>query len=332
LGHEERCVLGDAPTISVLIPTYRPDAGLLRQTLLSVLQQDPGPEVMEIEIVDDASPDNRPDEIVRQIGAERVGVYRQPRNLGLAGNWNSCIERARGEWIHILHQDDCVYPGFYSALRAGLTHRNVAIAFCRHAFVDSTGDVIGHSDRERESAGVVEGFLKRIASGQRIQFSSALLRRSACLESGGFDRSLVFALDWEMWARLASRYAVWFEPRVLACFRIHDKSTGWDLARSGRAVRDNLRAIALINTYVPADSRREVREASLGSVASYTFGTAARLIDRGEMREGIRCGLQGFAISPTRHHLIALLRLGRRALARVVSHGRAERTSLRYKS
>ena len=32
----------------------------------------------------------------------------------------SAIERARGEWVHLLNDDDLVLPGFYAKLRAGL--------------------------------------------------------------------------------------------------------------------------------------------------------------------------------------------------------------------
>jgi glycosyltransferase involved in cell wall biosynthesis len=321
-------VTTEGPRISVVIPTYRPDPLLLRQALLSVLEQDLGAEHMDIEVVDDASPDNRPDQVVREVGAGRVGLYRHPSNLGLARNWNACIDRARGPWVHILHQDDRIEPGFYDALRAALDRPDVVIAYCRHAYIDSEGKVIGLSYLERETPGVVDDFLRRIASEQRFQFASALLRRVACLEAGGFNASLVFALDWEMWARLASRGKVWFEPRLLACFRIHDKSTGWGMAMNGVAVRDHLRAIALINSYVPAESRQELWRASLQGVAHWAFHTATRLVEHGAVREGLGLGLECFWRLRTGPRFIAkrrLLRLFGRALSEIANerlHGR----------
>ena len=39
-----------------MMPAYRPDERYLRQALESVLQQAPGPEQMQIEVVDDCSP------------------------------------------------------------------------------------------------------------------------------------------------------------------------------------------------------------------------------------------------------------------------------------
>jgi GT2 family glycosyltransferase len=293
---------------------------LLRQALQSVLQQDLGAELMDIEVVDDASPDNRPDELVREVGAGRVGLIRHQRNLGLARNWNACIERAQGRWVHILHQDDRIEPGFYEALHSGLDQPNVSIAYCRHTYIDSDGKVIGISYVERETPGIVDDFLRRIASGQRIQFASALVRRAACLEAGGFDTSLVYALDWEMWARLASRGKVWFEPRILASFRIHDKSTGWSLAKKGVAVRDHLRAVALINSYLPAESRSELRRASLQGVAQWAFQESTRLVKRGDIRQGLWLGVECFWGLRTGPRFIAkrrLLRLIGRALSEI---------------
>ena len=37
--------------------------------------------------------------------------HAEPQNRGLANTWNRRIERARGHWVHILHQDDIVLLG-----------------------------------------------------------------------------------------------------------------------------------------------------------------------------------------------------------------------------
>ena len=57
------------PFWSVMIPTYNPQPDYLEETLRGILQQDPGPEQMQIEVVDDCSPDDTASEVVRRIGA-----------------------------------------------------------------------------------------------------------------------------------------------------------------------------------------------------------------------------------------------------------------------
>jgi len=93
------------PLWSVMIPTYN-CAQFLRETLASVLMQDLGPEVMQIEVVDDYSTQGDVEAIVQEMGQGRVGFYRQPENRGHVWNFQTCLERSQGRLIHLLHGDD----------------------------------------------------------------------------------------------------------------------------------------------------------------------------------------------------------------------------------
>ena len=66
------------PLWSVMIPTFH-CARFLRQTLESVLSQDPGPDVMQIEVIDDCSTQDDPESVVRAIAGERVHFFQQPK-------------------------------------------------------------------------------------------------------------------------------------------------------------------------------------------------------------------------------------------------------------
>src|SRR5262249_50406733 len=107
----------DRPTWSVMIPSYN-CARFLGEALKSVLVQDPGSAKMQIEVVDDCSSDD-PQRVVSEIGGNRVGFFRQSRNVGHIANFRTCITRARGEIVHLLHGDDVVRPGFYERLEHG---------------------------------------------------------------------------------------------------------------------------------------------------------------------------------------------------------------------
>src|SRR5712692_12027908 len=72
------------PFWSVMIPTYNPRADYLEETLRSVLQQDPGPEEMQIEVIDDHSSDDLAAQTVRRVGGGRVSFHAEPQNRGLA--------------------------------------------------------------------------------------------------------------------------------------------------------------------------------------------------------------------------------------------------------
>src|SRR5713101_8359248 len=125
------------PVWSVMIPTYNPRPDYLEETLHSVLQQDSGREQMQIEVVDDCSPGMDVAALVKAIAGERVQFSRTAKNLGLAGCWNTCIERSRGQWVHILHQDDWVLPGFYARFEALIkTVQGINAAFARYLHAD----------------------------------------------------------------------------------------------------------------------------------------------------------------------------------------------------
>ena len=61
---------GARPYWSVMIPTYNPRADYLEETLRSVLQQDPGPEQMQIEVIDDGSTVDVAAQTVGRVGGD----------------------------------------------------------------------------------------------------------------------------------------------------------------------------------------------------------------------------------------------------------------------
>lgn len=244
------------PRVSVMIPTYEPGAFLV-EALRGILAQDPGQALMQIAIVDDASPTVDVAALVATVAPEgRIELHRNPRNLGLAGNWNRGIELARGEFVHLLHQDDLILPGFYEELLRGFAaDPEVGMAFSRHAFVDETGRWTRRSHRERWRRGTLAGWLARISQRQRIQCPAAVVRRTVYESAGGFRSDLTYALDWEMWVRIAARHAVWYEPRILACYRRHRGSETSRLTSSGKIGSDLLSAIRVFASHLPEQSR-----------------------------------------------------------------------------
>jgi glycosyltransferase involved in cell wall biosynthesis len=212
------------PFWSVMIPTYNPRVNYLEETLRSVLQQDPGPEEMQIEVIDDGSADNTASKVIRRIGSGRVTFHAEAQNRGLANTWNRCIERARGNWVHILHQDDIVLPGFYDRIRKGAEESDAGAIFCRYAMVNSKGRCMDISELHRESAGLLDDWHARITVHQLIQCPAIAVRRLVYEQLGGFLPHLNYVPDWEMWQRISSQFSFWFEPSILACYRVHSHS------------------------------------------------------------------------------------------------------------
>ena len=248
-----------------MIPSYNAPDDYLEQTLRSVLAQDPGPGEMQIEVVDDCSPNGPPMDLVNRLAGGRVSLHREPRNLGLAGIWNRCVERARGHWVHILHQDDLVLPGFYAKLRAGADSPAApGLLFCRYAYLDADGHWLGLSPIEARTAGALNQALERLARQTVIQTPSVVVRRSIYESLGGFRSDLVYTLDWEMWCRVAAKYPVWFEPGILAGYRLHQANATRRLVLEGKDIEDSRKCIGIISNYLPdAATEAQVRRHAL---------------------------------------------------------------------
>jgi hypothetical protein len=238
-----------------MIPSFN-CAGYLAETLESVLSQDPGEAVMQIEVVDDHSTADDPESVVDEYGG-RVGFYRQPRNVGHVRNFNTCLERARGHLVHLLHGDDAVRPGFYATMeRPFIAYSEIGAACCRHVYVDSDGTEASISRLHRGESGTLEDAAFRIVAGLAIQPPAMVVRRETYDRVGGFDTRLsVAGEDIEMWVRIASRFPIWYETEPLALYHRRPSSLVGGSMRSGAAIRDARVALELAAANL-ADDRK----------------------------------------------------------------------------
>jgi len=235
---------GTRPIWSVMVPTFN-CARYLRQTLESVLAQDPGPAQMQIEVVDDCSTQDDPEAVVREIGGARVTFYRKSRNEGAIANFNTCIERSRGHLVHILHGDDYVLPGFYAKLsQAAQEYPNVGAFFTRCQVVDESGTFdfltkrLQFLEQSNRNAGELFDHNDLVTPG-------AVVRRAFYERSGGFLLPLVHCADWEMWVRAIQDGGGLFIDEPLAVYRFFPGNDTNRLRRSGETFRDNLRLAAI---------------------------------------------------------------------------------------
>lgn len=262
------------PRWSVMIPTFN-CAAYLRRTLHSVLQQALPPDLMQIEVVDDCSTQDDPEAVVREIGQGRVSFYRQPQNQGAIATFNTCIHRSTGHLLHILHGDDKVLPGFYSAMdRAFQQQPEIGAAFCRPIYIDETDQQRFIYQLEQPTAGMMSHLLQRLGVVCMIQTPSIVVKREVYETLGGFHPDLFHAGDWEMWKRVASHYPVWYEPEPLACYRTHTSSHTSSLVRSGGNIANTRQAIAISESYLPESVRDMVTAQAKEFYALYAFESA----------------------------------------------------------
>jgi glycosyltransferase involved in cell wall biosynthesis len=284
------------PLWSVMIPTYN-CARYLRETLASVLAQDIGSEFMQIEVIDDHSTKDDPEAVVKELGNGRVGFYRQSENVGHTKNFETCLKRARGRLIHLLHGDDYVRNGFYGKLQQAFDENpEIGAAFSRHIIMDEHGHWQAISPLEQTDSGLVRNWLEQIASRQRIQTPSIVVRREVYENFGAFDSRLSWAEDWEMWVRIAAYYPVWYEVEPLALYRMHSASNSGRYVRTGENVRDLRRAIGIFKQYLPNECADKLSKSALEFYAFEALNSARKLVAVGDtsaamnqLREALLC-------------------------------------------
>lgn len=285
------------PIWSVMIPTYN-CAGYLRETLACVLAQDPGPDLMQIEVVDDHSLSDDPEAVVQEMGGGRIDFFRQPRNVGHVRNFNTCLQRSRGRLIHLLHGDDCVRDGFYRRLQTLFElHPEIGAAFCRVVVMDERGIWSHPNNLLQRNSGVLPESLEVIASKLPIETPSIVVRREVYEHLGGFDDRFKFCgEDMEMWVRIAARYPIAYEPEPLALYRKHSDSLSGVSIRTGQNIRDAAHAIDTYKQYLPEDASAKITGRSREKIALWAVDLARAMMKRGDLlaaraqlKEAVRC-------------------------------------------
>lgn len=290
---------GKRPFWSVILSVYRRTC-YLEQALRSVLAQAPGPDEMQIEVVADGPDDSVQagiEAMVKEIAGDRVTVHRQTIRAGHPEIFNIAVRRARGLWIHILHDDDWVAPGFYARLSEGVFREPaIGAAFCRHIYVDEAGQTTGVSLLERETPGLLDGWLERIAANCRLQTPSMVVRREAYERLGGYCPQARSAFDWEMWQRIAVHYPVWYEPQRLAFFRRSSGSETARLAVCGQQITDTRAVIEIARSYLPPEKADALSRRASEYYARFALDSARQRMESGDLpaamahlREAARC-------------------------------------------
>ncbi|WP_158531183.1 glycosyltransferase family 2 protein [Algoriphagus chordae] len=240
-----------------MIPAYN-CSNYLIETIKSVLQQDMGEELMQIEVVDDCSTDADIAALVLELGKGRVKYYRQQANVGSLRNFETCINRALGQYIHLLHGDDRVKNGYYSSItKAFKDFPEVGAAFSPWDHIKATGELSHKSRLESEVSCVLDNWLEKLAEYPRLQYVAISVKREVYEKLGSFCL-VTYGEDWEMWARIAKEYSFAYVPEYLAEYREHTNSITWQSYQTGQNVKDIVRVIDKINTYLPKEKQRRM--------------------------------------------------------------------------
>jgi glycosyltransferase involved in cell wall biosynthesis len=214
----------NTPTFSVVTPVHN-CSHYLRATLQSVLVQDLGPERMQMAVIDDASSD-QPDKVVEELGRGRVEYVRPAERMGPCKAFNTCVQHARGEFVHLLHGDDLVLPGFYErVLSIFRWHPEVGMYVSRVYEIDERGrrvKVLGYPGLT--DSGVQNAFYDRLVPFNHVRTPSVVIPKRIYDQLGAYDLRLNHTQDWNMWLRVAGAFPIYYDDELVAEYRWHQAS------------------------------------------------------------------------------------------------------------
>jgi len=203
------------PLVSIITPSFN-QAPFLRRTIESVLEQDyPN---LEYIIRDGASTDGSP-EIIRGY-ADRLADWESIADRGQTDAINQGFARAQGKYLAWLNSDDIYYPG---AVREAVdyleAHPEAGMVYGDCDFIDAHDRVIGRFPAaQTDYARLRRGYV-------HVPQAAAFFRRDLWEKVGPLDPDFFFAMDYDLWVRLAAEAPLVYLPgRAWAGFRLHGEA------------------------------------------------------------------------------------------------------------
>ncbi|HET6848292.1 MAG TPA: glycosyltransferase [Gaiellales bacterium] len=209
-----------APRVTVAIPT-RNRAAFLREAIASALAQTF--DDIEVLVCDNASEDDTA-AVVGSFADPRLRYERNDRDLGMVGNWNRCIELARGELIANLADDDLMTPDrlarqvaiFDADPEAAVVHGDAEM-------IDATGHAIGSWAAQELDPGALLHVLVR--HHNILVWPSTTIHRRVFDALGGYAEGYRIAADLDLWLRAVPAMCFRHTPGgAVVRFRRHESA------------------------------------------------------------------------------------------------------------
>jgi len=202
----------ELPLVSIVTPTFN-QAHYLEETIKSVLALD-YPRIEYI-VVDGGSTDGSVEIILEY--KDKLSWWISEPDEGQTDAINKGFNHAVGEIYAWINSDDTYFPYAISeAVEYLVKNPEVGMVYGDANFIDSQGKCIGQFNAKQTD-------YKRLRRGVvYIPQQAAFWRGNLWKQVAPLDPSLYFAMDYDLWLRLARISEIVYTPRLWANFRLHD--------------------------------------------------------------------------------------------------------------
>jgi glycosyltransferase involved in cell wall biosynthesis len=202
------------PLVTIVTPSYN-QAPYLEAAMRSVLEQD-YPHIEYI-VIDGGSTDGSV-EIIRK-HAGRLAYWISEKDRGQTDALNKGLARANGDVLAWINSDDTYEPGAVrEAVECMQQHPDMGLVYGDANFIDDDGKVIGRFPAAQTDYRLLRrGYV-------HIPQQAAFFRRDVWQKVGPLDPSFFFAMDYDLWVRIAKIAPLLYTRRTWANFRLHGDS------------------------------------------------------------------------------------------------------------
>jgi glycosyltransferase involved in cell wall biosynthesis len=207
------------PLVTIGIPTYNRTDSYLKEAIQSALDQTyPN---LEIFISDNCSSDNT-GFLVKSFTDPRIRYHRHDVNIGGNNNFNYCVEKARGIYFLLLHDDDLIDADFIEVcMRAANYKEDAGIIRTGMRRIDSDGMVIGEKENLVGGLSTTDFFIGWFKGKTPMHLCSTLFNTQRLKEIGGFNSKHNLFQDVIAEVILAAKFGQVDVRDIKASFRNH---------------------------------------------------------------------------------------------------------------
>ena len=204
-------MISELPKISIVTPSFN-QAQFLEATILSVIEQ--GYPNLEYIVMDGGSTDGSV-EILKKYDSQISSWVSEP-DQGQTDAINKGFERATGDILAWLNSDDTYELGALASAADFLVRNpKVGMVYGDTNFINADGDFIGKFNARQTD-------LRRLRrGGVYIPQQAAFWKTDLWRQVGPLDPSFYFAMDYDLWVRLAGKTELRYVPQLWANFRLH---------------------------------------------------------------------------------------------------------------
>jgi glycosyltransferase involved in cell wall biosynthesis len=177
----------------------------------------------ELIVIDDGSTDQT-SEIVESFNNKKIKIITNEVNMGSSCSRNIAIAQAEGKYIAILDADDIALPKRLEIQRNYIEKNpNIGLIGCQSENIDDNGDVIPEQYVDLALPFPVESiYIKwKLLWTNVIGHSTAMFKKSIFNNVNGYNESIPFSADLDLWTSMVQITDVFQIPQVLVQIRHH---------------------------------------------------------------------------------------------------------------